>query len=223
MTVRGAVEKTAILFLCLLATAGFTWFKFLQAGTPEAVAPWMMGGAIGGLVVAILTVFNKQWAPVTAPLYAALEGLFIGGISSLMEAQFPGIVIQAAGATFAVMAVMLFLYESQWIVVTQKLRLGIVAATGGIALFYLVSFVLSLFGVPMTILWSSGPFGILFSLVVVGIAALNLVLDFDVIEQGARAGAPKYMEWYCAFGLMVTLVWLYLEILRLLAKTRSNR
>lgn len=223
MTVRGTVEKTGILLLCLLVTAAFCWYQFIKTGNPASVTPWLWAGAIGGFVVALITTFNKQWAPVTAPLYAALQGLFIGGISSVLEVQFPGIVIQAAGMTIAVLSVMLFLYETGWIRVTEKFRIGVIAATGGIALFYLVALVLSFFGIPVNIIWSGGLFGILFSLFVVGIAALNLVLDFDIIERGAASGAPKYMEWYGGFALMVTLVWLYIEILRLLSKLRNSR
>ncbi|MGA8570889.1 MAG: Bax inhibitor-1/YccA family protein, partial [Desulfobaccales bacterium] len=162
------------------------------------------------------------WAGVTAPLYALLEGLFIGGISAIADAQYPGIVIQAVGLTFGTCLALLLAYKSGMIRASEGFKRGIVAATGGIVLFYLVSFILGLFGVRMPLIYGAGPVGIIFSLIVVTIAALNLVLDFDFIEQGTLQGAPKYMEWYGAFALMVTLIWLYLEILNLLMKLRSR-
>ncbi len=220
MTIQGTVNKAAILLGLAVMTAVWTWDK---AKTPEAAAPWLWGGIIGGFVVAMLTVFKKDWAPATAPLYALIEGLALGSISALFEAKFPGIVFQAIMLTFGTLAALLVAYTSRPIKPTENFKLGIVAATGGIALFYIVGIVLGLFGLSVPLLHSSGPFGILFSVFVVVIAALNLVLDFDFIENGVAAGAPKYMEWYAAFGLMVTLVWLYLEILRLLAKLQSRR
>jgi len=159
---------------------------------------------------------------VTAPIYALLEGLVLGGLSAVLELRYPGIAIQAVSLTFGTLFVLLIAYRSGWIKVTQKFRLGVVAATGGIFFFYLLEMVLSFFGIQFTSINGSGVIGIGFSLIVVGIAALNLVLDFDFIEQGVQLGAPRYMEWYGAFGIMVTLVWLYLEILRLLAKMRSR-
>ncbi len=182
----------------------------------------MVVGAIGGFVVALVTIFKQTWAPVTAPLYALLEGLVIGGVSTIFEAQFPGIVIQAAGLTLGTCLALLLAYKSRLIRATENFKMGVVAATGGIALFYLITLVLGFFGIRIPLLYSNGWMGIGFSLFVVVIAALNLVLDFDFIEQGAARGAPKYMEWYGAFGLMVTLIWLYLEMLRLLAKLRSR-
>jgi uncharacterized YccA/Bax inhibitor family protein len=179
-------------------------------------------GFIGGLVCALVTVFKKEWSPVTAPAYALLEGLALGAFSSILELRFPGIAIESVSLTFGTLLVLLLAYRSGLIPVTQKLRLGIVAATGAVMLFYLLQFGLGFFGVHFTSINGSGPIGIGFSLIVVGIAALNLVLDFDFIENGVRMGAPKYMEWYGAFGLMVTLVWLYLEILRLLTKIRGR-
>jgi len=171
-----------------------------------------------------VTIFKKEWAGITAPLYALLEGLVLGGVSALLEFRFKGIAIQAVGLTLGVLIVMLLAYRSGLIKVTDKLRLGIVAATGGIAIFYFLQFILGLFHVPfLTAVNNATPIGIGFSLLVVGIAALNLVLDFDLIENGARMGAPKYMEWYSAFALMITLVWLYFEILRLLSKFRSRQ
>jgi len=222
MTLSGTVNKTAILLLCALATAAWTWDAFIQTHDPSAIAGRLMVGTFGGLIFAFVTIFKKEWAPVTAPIYALLEGMVLGGLSALFELRYPGIAFQAVGLTFGTLFVMLLAYKSGLIPVTQKLRLGIVAATGGIMLFYFAEIILGFFGIQFTSVNGSGPIGIIFSLVVVGIAALNLVLDFDFVEQGVSYGAPKYMEWYSAFGIMVTLVWLYLEMLRLLSKTRSR-
>jgi uncharacterized YccA/Bax inhibitor family protein len=179
-------------------------------------------GAIGGFITAMVTIFKKTWSPVTAPLYALLEGLVLGAISALLEKVYPGIAIQAVGLTFGVLFCLLFAYSSRMIRVTAKFRLGVVAATGAIAVTYLVDMVLHFFGIQIPFIHQSGFWGIAFSVVVVIIASLNLVLDFDFIESGTQSGAPKYMEWYGAFGLMVTLIWLYLEILRLLSKLRDR-
>jgi uncharacterized YccA/Bax inhibitor family protein len=222
MTVQGTVNKTGILLICSILTAAWTWNIFLHTHSPEAVGPFLLVGVIGGLIFAIATVFKKTWAPVTAPIYALLEGLVLGGVSAILEVRFPGIAIEAVSLTFGTLVVLLLAYKSGLIRVTDKLRLGIVAATGGIALFYVVEMVLGFFGVHFTAVNGSGPIGIGFSVFVVIIAALNLVLDFDFIENAARAGVPKYMEWYGAFGLLVTLIWLYFEILRLLSKLRSR-
>ena len=184
--------------------------------------PLMMLGIFGGLIVGFVTIFKKEWAPVTSPIYALCEGLFIGGISAIFEVRYPGIVIQAIALTFGTLFCLLTAYKSGMIKVTENFKLGIVAATGAICLIYFVSFIMGFFGASIPMIHSSGPVGIGFSLVVVTIAALNLVLDFDFIEQGSTMGLPKYMEWYAAFGLVVTLVWLYIEILRLLAKLRSR-
>ena len=225
MTLNGTVNKTAILLVLTLAGALFTWSQFsaaLAAGSPGAVMPYVWGGAIGGFIVALVTVFKKQWAPITAPLYAVLEGLFLGAVSAMFELRFPGIVMQAVGLTFGTLAALLLAYRSGLIKATENFKLGVVAATGGIALLYLVQIGLQFFGFKgMGFIHDSSLIGIAFSGFVVVIAALNLVLDFDFIESGAREGAPKYLEWYGAFGLVVTLVWLYLEILRLLAKSRD--
>jgi uncharacterized YccA/Bax inhibitor family protein len=222
MTLTGTVNKTGILLLCAIATAAWTWSLFMQSHNPADVAPQLIIGLIGGLVVALITVFKKEWSPVTAPIYALLEGLVLGGISAFMEVRYPGIAIQAVGLTFGTLLVLLLAYRSGLIPVTAKLRMGIVAATGGICLFYMLEMLLEFFGIQFASINGSGIIGIGFSLFVVAIAALNLVLDFDFIERGAAAGAPKYMEWYGAFGIIVTLVWLYLEILRLLAKLRRR-
>jgi len=217
MTIQGTANKAILLLLCVLVTASWVWNM-----PPQAVAPWVAIGAIGGLVVALVTIFKQTWAPVTAPLYALLEGLVIGGVSTIFEAQFPGIVIQAAGLTLGTCLALLLAYKSRLIRATENFKLGVVAATGGIALFYLITLILGFFGIRMPLMYGNSWMSIGFSLFVVVIAALNLVLDFDFIEQGAAQGAPKYMEWYGAFGLMVTLIWLYLEMLRLLAKLRSR-
>jgi len=177
---------------------------------------------IGGFVLALVTVFKKEWSPVTAPLYALLEGLALGGISSFLDTAYPGIAIQAVGLTFGTLFVMLFLYTTGVLRATRKFVIGVVAATGAIFLVYMADFVMGFFGRNVPLLNDSGPWGIAISGIIVVVAALNLILDFDLIERGVQAGAAKYMEWYGAFGLMVTLVWLYLEILRLLAKSRRR-
>ena len=220
MTIGGTVNKTGLSLLILLATASVVWNR-----GPSDPSLWtlMMVGGIGGFVLAIATVFKRQWAPFTTPAYAALQGLALGGISVVFEASYPGIVSQAVFLTFGTLGALLVAYRSGLIQATENFKLGVAAATGGIALLYLLSFVLGFFGMSVPLIHSSGTFGILFSVFVVVIAALNLVLDFDFIEQGAERQAPKYMEWYGAFGLLVTLVWLYLEILRLLAKLQSRR
>lgn len=223
MTIGGTVLKTFILLGCVLLTAGYTWGLFLKSANPAALTPWMIGGIIGGLIAAVATIFKKEWAPISAPIYALFEGLFLGSISSILNAQYPGIVVQAVALTFGTLAVMLFAYSTGLIKATEKFKLGIVAATGAIFLVYFASLILSFFGIHFGFIYGNGWAGIGFSLVVVVIAALNLIIDFDVIEKGSSAGVPKYMEWYGAFALMVTLVWLYIEILRLLSKVRSSR
>jgi uncharacterized YccA/Bax inhibitor family protein len=229
MTLSGTINKTGFCLLLLCLTASWVWSQFNAAvliGGPSAgmaaATPWLLLGTIGGLVVAIFTVFKKTAAPITAPLYSLVEGLAVGGISAMFEARFPGIVIQAVGLTFCTCFGLLLAYRSGLIKVTQNFRLGVFAATGGIMFFYLISFMLSFMGISVPLIHGSGLMGIGFSLFVVAIAAMNLVLDFDFIESGVEQGAPKYMEWYAAFGLMVTLVWLYIEILRLLSKLRSR-
>jgi uncharacterized YccA/Bax inhibitor family protein len=222
MTLQGTVNKTGVLLICVIATAAWTWNLFLHSHSPQTVMPLALIGGIGGLIVAMVTIFKKQWAGITAPIYALLEGLVLGSISAMLEVRFPGIAIQAVSLTFGTLVILLLAYRSGLIAVTEKFRLGIIAATGGIALFYIVEIVLGFFGIHFTAINGSGVIGIGFSVFVVIIAALNLVLDFDFIETGVRVGAPKYMEWYGAFGLMVTLIWLYFEILRLLSKIRSR-
>ncbi|HEX6982236.1 MAG TPA: Bax inhibitor-1/YccA family protein [Balneolaceae bacterium] len=210
MTVSGTINKTGILFLILLLGASISWYQ------PSPLFIW--GGAIGGFILAMVTIFKKEWSPTTAPIYAGLEGLFLGGISVMYASAYNGIVFNAVLLTMGVFAAMLFAYKSGLIQVTKRFRMGVVAATGGIFLVYLASFILGFFGINISLIQGSGLMGIGFSFIIVGVAALNLVLDFDMIDKGAEAGAPKYFEWYTSFGLIVTLVWLYIEILRLLSK-----
>jgi len=213
MTVQGAINKTLILFAILMVTTIFNY----QAQNMVLT----IGGAIAGLILVIVSIFRKQNSPVIAPAYAALEGLFVGGITGIYAGFGGGIIIQAVSLTLLVLFIMLFIHKTGIIPVTQKFRTGVVMATGAIALLYLVTFVLSFFGISVPYVHEGGTFGILFSLAVIGIASLNLLLDFDMIVKGAEYKAPKYMEWFSAMGLMITLIWLYLEILRLLAKMRE--
>jgi len=223
MTVNGVIHRTGILLLCVLATALWTWSRFFDTNDPSVVGPYVAIGGIGGFIVAMVTVFKKEWSPVTAPIYALLEGLVLGGLSAMFEKAYNGITVEAVALTFGTCFCLLLAYRSGLIRATHKFTLGVVAATGGIALVYIASMVLGLFHIQIPYIFGNSPIGILFSVFVVIIAALNLILDFSFIEQGAAQGAPKYMEWYAAFGLMVTLIWLYLEILRLLSKVRSRR
>jgi len=222
MTIQGTVNKTGLLLLFVVATAAWTW-GLAHSETPNAAVPWMLGGLVGGLVVALVTIFKKEWSPISAPIYALLEGLVLGGISAIFDKSYPGIAMQAISLTFGVMFVMLLAYKMRIVQATRGFKLGVIAATGGIAIVYLISMVMSLFfHTQMSFLYAATPLGIGISLFVVIIASLNLIIDFDMIETGARMGAPKYMEWYGAFGLMVTLIWLYMEILRLLSKVRRR-
>ncbi len=217
MTIQGTVNKTFILLFLVMFPASLVWAQYFQGAN---INGYTVAGGIGGFIVAIITVFKRAWSPVTAPIYAVLKGLMLGGISAFFESMYPGIVIQAVALTFGTLFSLLAAYKSGWIKVTENFRLGVFAATGAIALIYFATFILGMFGVNMPYIHGSGPIGIGFSLVVVVIASLNLVMDFDFIESGAENGAPKYMEWYSAFGLMVTLIWLYIEFLRLLSKLR---
>ncbi|HST61464.1 MAG TPA: Bax inhibitor-1/YccA family protein [Longimicrobium sp.] len=222
MTINGTVNKVGILLFLLLIPAAWMWNQVMTAWEPsQAMGPALIGG-IGGFVVALVTIFKKTWAPVTAPIYALLQGLFLGGISATYNIRFAGLPMQAVALTFGTLFVLLLAYRTGLIKATENFKLGIVAATGAIAMLYMVGWVMSFFGAGIPYIHESGLVGIGFSLFVVAIAALNLVLDFDFIEKGSEMGAPKYMEWYAAFGLLVTLVWLYLEILRLLAKLQSR-
>jgi len=216
MTVQGTVNKTLLLLFLLFISASWIWGRALVSGG----FIWL--GLIGGFITALATVFKKEWAPVTSPLYAVCEGLALGGISAFMEMQYPGIVTQAVALTFGTLFCLLLAYKANLIRATEKFKSGIFAATGGICLVYIISWLLGLFGFGIPLIHSSGLLGIGFSLFVVGIAALNLVIDFDFIEQASANNLPKYMEWYGAFALIVTLVWLYIEILRLLSKLRRR-
>jgi len=218
MSIEGTVNKTGILLALVILSAGLTWNSTAAGG----LSPLVILGGIGGFITALITIFKQTASPITAPIYAVCQGLFLGGLSALFERQYPGIVTQAVGLTFGVAFCLLGAYKSGMIKVTENFRMGVAAATGGLFLFYMVTFILGLFGMQFTSIFGSSLLGIGFSLFVVGIAALNLVMDFDFIERAAEQGAPKYMEWYGAFGLMVTLIWLYMEILRLLSKLRGR-
>jgi len=227
MTINGTINKTLILLALVIIPAVWVWDMFYasgigtEAGIQNAsLMYWLYGGVFGGLIVALVTVFKKTWAPYTAPIYAILEGLALGGISAMFEAQFSGIVFQAIALTIGTLFAMLVAYRTGLIKVTEKFKMGVMSAAIGIFLVYFLSIVVSLFGVDISFLYS-GLFGILFSLFVVAIASLFLVLDFDLIDKGAAHGAPKYMEWYGAFALIVTLIWLYFSLLRLLSILRQ--
>jgi uncharacterized YccA/Bax inhibitor family protein len=223
MTLNGTVNKTGVLLLLSVLTAAFAWNQIeFTADGPVGGSIYLWGGLIGGFVLALITTFKKTWAPVTAPMYALVEGLFLGAISAIYNNLYNGIVLQAVMLTMGTLFALLFAYRSGLIKATENFKLGVVAATGGIALVYLATIVLGLFNINIPLIHESGIVGIGFSLFVIVIAALNLVLDFDFIETGVEQGAPKYMEWYGAFGLMVTLVWLYIEFLRLLSKLNSR-
>ncbi len=213
MTTQGAINKTLILFGILLIPAIYNY----QAQNNIL----MIGGAIVGLILVIVNVFKREYSPYIAPAYAAMEGLFVGGISGIYAGFGGGIVLQAISLTLLVLFIMLFIHKTGIIPVTQQFRMGVVMATGAIALLYLISFVLSFFGINIPYIHEGGTFGILFSLAVIGIASLNLLLDFDNIVKGEQYALPKYMEWFTAMGLMITLIWLYIEILRLLAKLKD--
>ncbi len=222
MTVQGAVNKSFLLLVVLLAGAFWPWSQYLSTGDASVVGGPLMIGLIGGLILALIMSFKPHTASYLAIPYAGLEGVAMGAISAMLERRYPGIAIQAVALTFAVFAAMLVAYKTHLIRATERFRAVVVGATGAIALVYLATFVLSFFHVSVPVLNSGSPLSIGISLVIIGVAALNLILDFDIIETGAARGAPKYMEWFSAFGLLVTLVWLYMEILRLLANTRRN-
>ena len=217
MTIEGTVNKTAISLFLLVGTG------YLTFNTINLVL--LIGCGIGGFILAIITVYKKEWAPITVPIYAVLEGGMLGGISYMYNSLYDGIVTNAILLTVGILVSLLIAYRSGYIKATENFKLGIFAATGGIAIVYLINFFMGFFGSGLGVMSvnNASPISIGFSIVVVIIAALNLVLDFDFIEEGAEKGAPKYMEWYGAFGLLVTLIWLYLEILRLLAKLNSRK
>ncbi|BDX38147.1 membrane protein [Tenuifilaceae bacterium CYCD] len=219
MTYKGTMNKTLLMLALVVIGAAFTWKTFFESINPTSVYVWMLVGGIGGFITSLVVIFAPKTSPYSAPIYAFLEGLFLGGISAFFAANYnAGIVIQAVGLTFATFFLMLLAFRTGTIKATARFKAGVFAATGAIALMYFVSFILNLFGINIGFIHSSGTFGIIFSLIVVAVAALNLILDFDFIEKASSAGAPKYMEWYGAFGLMVTLIWLYIEFLKLLAK-----
>ena len=226
MSVRGTINKFGFLMVMIIAGAAYNWHLF-EDGNRGLMTTLMMVGIFGGLIAAIAISFKPNWAGYLAPLYGLLEGLFIGGISAILNAAFaekyPGLIMQAVGLTFGVAIAMFLLYNFRIIRATEKFKSVIFTATLGIGIFYLLTMVLRLFGVNVGFMYDSSLLSIGISLFIVAIAALNLILDFDMIEQGAERGAPKFMEWYGAFGLLVTLVWLYLEILRLLSKLGNNK
>ncbi len=223
MTIRGTLNKFFLLFLLVMATASLTWNAYFQG---KDITTWIWVGAIGGLAVAIAMAFKPIWANFLAPVYALLEGAFVGGISAFYSYATakvaPGLILQAVGLTFGVVIAMYFLYRFKIIKATEKFKSIVITATVGVAIFYLIAMGLRFFQIDIPFLHEGSTLGIVFSLVIVGLAAMNLILDFDMIEKGAAVGAPKYMEWYGAFGLLVTIVWLYIEILRLLSKISSR-
>ncbi len=241
MTMQGTINKTLILFAILMSTASLTWIKTigtLKANevvvtssseeisrlsyVPDGIMPLVIGGCLIAFIVAMIIIFNQKSAPILAPIYAAIEGVAIGGISAMFEYMYPNIAIQAAGLTLAVFFAMLMLYRFRIIRATEKFKAGLMSAMIGILILYLVNLFAGFAGYDLPLINDTGFWGIALSLFIVAIAALNLILDFDLIEEGVKGKAPKYMEWYAGFGLMVTIVWLYLEILRLLAKLRSS-
>jgi len=216
MSLQGVINKTGILLLLCIGAAAFGWTH------PELRGPLMIVGLLGGLVACLVGTFKPTTSPIAAPIYAVLEGLALGCISQVIEHRYPGIVLNAMLLTFGVLAIMLMLYTTRTIVVTDRLVKGVLIATGAVMLVYLVDMVMNMFGVRVPFIHESGWLGIGISLVIVGIAAFNLLIDFAVIENGVNSGSPRYMEWYCGMALLVTLVWLYLEILRLLSKLRGR-
>jgi uncharacterized YccA/Bax inhibitor family protein len=222
MTIEGTINKTAILLACVGLASMWTWR--LHATSPDSVGPVVMAGALTAFVVGLVAIVRPQSAPIAAPIYATFEGFALGALSGWMDSVYPGIAGQAVVLTFSILGAMLVVYRSGAISVTDNFKIGVASATGGIAVFYLVALVSQWAGgsVGATLISGSGFYGILFSVIVIGVAALNFVMDFDLIEKGVAAGAPQYMEWYAAFGLMVTLIWVYLEVLRLLGKLRRR-
>ncbi len=221
MTIQGTVNKIALLGVITFVSALFTWNTYMQSANPASVSGFIWGGLAVGFILAIVIHFNKKRANVLAPLYAVAKGLAIGGISAIYASFYEGIVFQALLLTFGILFSLLLIYRMRLIKVTENFKLMVASATMGIALLYLVTFVMSLFGMPVSWMHDSSWLSIGISLFIVGIAAFNLVVDFDFIENGEENGAPKWMEWYAAFGLLVTLIWLYIEILRLLSKLRD--
>ncbi|HEX6914341.1 MAG TPA: Bax inhibitor-1/YccA family protein [Chitinophagaceae bacterium] len=228
MSVRGTINKFGFMLIMVLAGATYTWYLYENSVNQLNVIPYLWGGLIGGFITALIIIFKPAWSPYLAPAYGILEGLFLGAISVIVNDAFreshPGIVMQAVGLTFCVAIVMFLLYNFRIIRPTQKFKAILLVATASIALFYLVLWVMRIFGAypGFMELGDNSLLGYGISFFIVAIAALNLILDFERIETGADMGAPRYMEWYCAFGLMVTIVWLYIEILRLLSRFNSR-
>ncbi|MEI7998035.1 MAG: Bax inhibitor-1/YccA family protein [Candidatus Omnitrophota bacterium] len=223
MTVQGTVSKTFILFAVLLLTAFWSWGNAFSPERAHLVGISLMGSLIAGLILCLATVFKPNWSPVTAPLYAACQGVLLGALSLFFERSYPGIVVQAVGLTFAALFTMLVAYRTGWIQATEGFRRGLMIAMVTLMVFYGIVWIASLFGIhPPSFINGGGMIGIGFSLLVVGIATLNLILDFDFIERASQEGLERYMEWYGAFALMVTLIWLYMEILRLLSKLQRR-
>ncbi len=223
MTLNGTAVKAGVLGALLVGSAAWPWHMFFTSNAPvSALMPYVLVGTIGGFIVAMLTIFKQTWAPVTSPIYAVLEGLALGGISAIYEYQYPGVAIQGIALSFAVLGAFLLAYSTKVVRPSQNFLQGVGMATGGIAIYYVIAMVMSMFGMHAPMMWDSGWLSIGFSLFVVAIASLNLFIDFNFIELNVEQGAPKYMEWYGAFGIMLTMVWLYLEVLRLLSKLRSR-
>jgi len=217
MTINGTINKIGLMLLLVIGAAAYTW-KIVMGENPGSAGTLAMVGAIGGFIMAMITVFRPQSSAITAPIYAILEGLFLGAISAIINARYPGVAFQAVLLTIGTLFTMLFLYRSGYIRATPKFRRGVMMATGAVFFAYMISWIMGMFGMSVGFMHSNGPLGILINLVIIVIAALNLIMDFDFIEKGSQMGAPKYMEWYGAFGLMVTLIWLYIEFLRLLSR-----
>jgi uncharacterized YccA/Bax inhibitor family protein len=217
MTINGTINKIGLMLLLVIGAAAYTW-KIVMGENPGSAGTLAIVGAIGGFIMAMVTVFRPQSSAITAPIYAILEGLFLGAISAVINARYPGVAFQAVLLTIGTLFTMLFLYRSGYIRATPKFRRGVMMATGAVFFAYMISWIMGMFGMSIGFMHSNGPLGIVINLVIIVIAALNLIMDFDFIEKGSQMGAPKYMEWYGAFGLMVTLIWLYIEFLRLLSR-----
>jgi len=217
MTINRTINKIGLMLLLVIGAAAYTW-KIVMGENPGSAGTLAIAGAIGGFIMAMITVFRPQSSAITAPIYAILEGLFLGAISAVINARYPGVAFQAVLLTIGTLFTMLFLYRSGYIRATPKFRRGVMMATGAVFFAYLISWIMGMFGMSVGFMHSNGPLGILINLAIIVVAALNLIMDFDFIEKGSQMGAPKYMEWYGAFGLMVTLIWLYIEFLRLLSR-----
>lgn len=224
MTLNGTINKTILVLLFVLTAAFYTWRQFFEVYDPAnpalatgAIIKYLAIGGIGGFIIAMVATFTPKWSGFMTPIYAIFEGMFLGGLSAIFEAQYPGLVIRAVALTFAVFFSMLVIYRQQIIKVTGRFRRGMLSALFGLMMVYLVSWIAGMFGANVSYLYGGGTFGIIFSLIVTGISAFSLLLDFDFIEKNAAYRAPKYMEWYSVFGLLVSLVWLYINILRLLS------